>query len=180
MTGTINPRLLRMAIAAGAGSNELAQEALDTANDAHDTAIVATSTADTAQDTADSAALTAVNAASTAALKEQFINRLIDNPGYIVLTPSGLIIEWGFSTVAGGGGEAVVTYQKLTVGHFPYSLVAMISNAPATNVMYSAHIDRLVLTGPNVTHVVAVRKQTGATTSVAPNGIIIQWIAIGY
>ena len=162
-----------MAIAAGAGAGAVAQEALDTATTAVDTA-------DAAAVAADAVASDLNTTNERVASKEQFTNRLIDNPGYIVLTPSGLIIEWGFSTVAGGAGEAIIAYQKLTNGHFPYSVVAMISNAPATNVMYSAHIDHLLLSGPNVSHIIAVRKQTGATTSIAPNGIIIQWIAIGY
>jgi len=106
------------------------------------------------------------------------IESLIDNPGYAILH-GGLIIEWGHSTVLGGAGEAVIAYQKLTKGHYPMSLVCIVSRSVGADEMYTVHIDRLEITGPNVTHVVSVRKLIASNVDPAPNGTIIQWIAIG-
>ena len=163
-----------------ATSSHQARRILAAAQAASGVAVVAQAAADAAQSTATSAQSTATSAQTSADLKEQFTNRLINNPGYIVLQPSGLILEWGFSTVAGGAGTAVITYQKLTLGHFPYSLVCMISHACAAGELFSTSINNITITGGNVTHNIDVRRQAAGVTTAAANGIIIQWIAIGY
>ena len=142
---SVNPMLVKMAMAAGAA---------------------AMGTAQAAQISADS--------------KEEYTDRLINVPGYIVLYPSGLILEWGRATVAGGAGIAQADMLKLTNGHFPWAFVAMQSSALAAGSAVSCSIKDLLIVGGQVSYRVDVRKQTGATTANQADGNIILWIAIGY
>lgn len=173
-----NPDVLRRAITA-------ADAAAGTAGAAQTAANNASTQANTASSIANLAKADASTALTTANTKEQFTDRLIANPGWIVLQPSGLIIEWGYTyvnspTPSGIPGQANVVYQKLTLGRFPYSWVGVVSQNAAATESWSCTIVSLTITGGNITHQIAVRKQAGAVTSAAPDLSTVQWIAIGY
>lgn len=161
-----NPALIQRVIAAAAGASGIAAEALTTAGTADNNAISALGQAATAN--------TAV------LLKEQFTDRLIADPGYITLEPSGLVIEWGYSTIAGGAGQASAVYQKLTNGRFPYVIMVIRSSSVAAGILASQSINALVIVGSNISHLIDCRQQSAGVTSNAPNGAIIQWLAVGY
>jgi len=113
--------------------------------------------------------------------KEQFVDRLINMPGWIVLAPSGLIIEWGSATVAGGAGIAQTTHQKLTNGHFPWVIVVLHSGPGiAAGTLVSCSIKDLLIVGPAISYRIDVRKQTAGATANQADGNIIMWLAVGY